>query len=55
MNYVVEFIGHDVKSRHTQPMSKRGAELAQILIPMETRIVPESEVLDPENKGRVET
>jgi len=50
MNYVVEFIGHDGMTRHTQPMSKMGAELAQIIIPLETRIVPENEVLDPENK-----
>ena len=43
IKYVVEFIGHDGKVRHTQGMSKMGAELALCLIPFESRVIPECE------------
>ena len=43
MEYIVEFIGHDGKVRHTKPMSKIGAELAACIVPFETRIVPSIE------------
>jgi len=44
MKYVVEFIGHDGKARHTLPMEKLSAELALCLIPFEARVLPEYEV-----------
>jgi hypothetical protein len=39
MKYFVEFIGHDGKTRYTQPMSKLAAELAQLMIPFESKII----------------
>jgi len=47
MQYVVEFIGHDGIVRHTLPMSKMGAEMAILAVPiwLESRIVPAAEVI----------